>query len=124
MPSYESSMRNLAKARAKWRPPRPWRSQHEARMIRRFAFQWLTCRGTKPSGRAWARGLGVSHTWIQKLVKEFAANPSELQKLQASEGDPKYPEFIRAQARSQQMRARGELRLSRRARMAKVFERY
>lgn len=124
MPSTISLLRNLAKARVRWRPPRPLRSRQEARMIRRFTFQWFTCRGRKPSGRAWARALGVSHTWIQKLVKEFAANSSEMQKLQASEGDPKYPEFIRAQARSQQMRARGELRLSRRARMAKVFERY
>jgi hypothetical protein len=33
MPSHESSMRNLAKARAKWRPPRPWRSSDESRMI-------------------------------------------------------------------------------------------
>ena len=55
MPSYESSMRNLAKARARWRPPRPWRSSQESQMIRRFVFQWSTCRGTKPSGRNWAR---------------------------------------------------------------------
>jgi hypothetical protein len=45
MPSYESSMRNLAKARAKMRPPRPWCSIDESRMIRRFAFQWCTACG-------------------------------------------------------------------------------
>jgi hypothetical protein len=61
MPSYESSMRNLAKGRSKWRPPRPWRSSQESRMIRRFAFQWFTG-GNRPSGREWARKLGISHT--------------------------------------------------------------
>jgi hypothetical protein len=75
MPSYESSMRNRAKERAKMSPPRPWRSSDEARMIRRYAFQWYTGRGQKPSGRAWARKLGISHTWLQKLVRQFQAEP-------------------------------------------------
>jgi hypothetical protein len=44
MPSCESSLRDLEKARAKWRPPRPWRSTPEAQMIRQFVFQWFTCR--------------------------------------------------------------------------------
>jgi hypothetical protein len=69
-------------------------------MIRRFAFQWLTCRGTKPSGRAWAHALGVSHTWIQKLRKEFTADESEMRRLQALQGDPKFTELKRAQERS------------------------
>jgi transposase len=124
MPSHEASMRNLAKARAKWRPPRPWRSQQEARMIRRFAFQWLTCRGTKPSCRAWARALGVSQTWIQKLKKEFMVDGREMRRLQALQGDPKFPEFKRAQERSEQMRERGELRLLRSSRRATFFERH
>jgi hypothetical protein len=34
MPSRESSLRNLEKARANWRPPRPWRSSEESQMIR------------------------------------------------------------------------------------------
>jgi hypothetical protein len=63
MPSYKSSMRNLAKARARWRPPRPWRSSNESLMIRRYSFQWYTARGKKPSGREWARKLGISHTY-------------------------------------------------------------
>jgi hypothetical protein len=76
MPSYESSMRNLAKARARWRPPRPWRSTDESRMIRRYVFVWYTGRGSKPSGRAWAKQLGISHTWLQKLVRQFQADPN------------------------------------------------
>ncbi len=127
MPSYESSIRNLAKARAKWRPPRPWRSSQESRMIRRFAFQWFTG-GNKPSGRAWARELGISHTWLQKLVREFTADPSKMWRLQATRGDPQFSDLTRAREYSRQMGDRGELRgglhLSRRARFAKLFERY
>jgi hypothetical protein len=92
-------------------------------MIRRFAFQWFTCRGRRPSGRAWARGLGVSHTWIQKLVKEFTADANKMRRLQALRGDPKYPDLIRAQGLTRQMRERGELRLLRSSRRAKFFER-
>jgi hypothetical protein len=45
-------------------------------MIRRFAFQLFTCRDrSKSSGRAWARELGVSHTWLQKLVRKFTMIP-------------------------------------------------
>jgi hypothetical protein len=81
MPSYDSSMRNLAKARAVWRRPRRWCSSDEARMIRRYVFQWLTARGKKPSGRTWARQLGISHTWLQKLVRKFQADPNEMWRL-------------------------------------------
>jgi hypothetical protein len=72
MPSYESSMLNLEKAKARWRQPLPWRSSQESLMIRRYAFQWLICRDpNRPSGRAWARQLGISHTWLQKLVRNL-----------------------------------------------------
>jgi hypothetical protein len=94
MPSYESSMRNLAKARAKMRAPRPWRSSDESRIIRRFVFQWLTASGQKPSGRSWARKLGISHTWLQKLVRSFIADSSEMRRLQALKGDPKFTDRL------------------------------
>jgi hypothetical protein len=125
MPSYESSMRNLAKARAKWRPPLPWRSSQEAQMIRRYAFQWFTCRGSRPSGRAWARSLGVSHTWLQKLVREFTADPNEMWRLQKAKGDPRFTGLNRAREYSRQIGERGELRgglrLSRQAKFAKFM---
>jgi hypothetical protein len=73
-----SSRSNLAKARGRWRPPRPRRSTDESRMIRRYVFVWYTGRGSKPSGRAWAKQLGISHTWLQKLVWQFRADPSEM----------------------------------------------
>jgi hypothetical protein len=128
MPSYESSMRNLEKARAVGRPPRPWRCSGESRMIRRYVFLWHTGRGKKPSGRAWARDLGISHTWLQKLVREFTADSSKMWRLQAANGDPQFKDLIRAREYSRQMRERGELRsglyLSRREKFAKLFGRY
>jgi len=77
VPSHESSMRNLAKAWARWRPPRPWRSCDESRIIRRYAFLWYTARGKRPPGCDWARQIGISHTWLQKLVREFTADPKQ-----------------------------------------------
>jgi hypothetical protein len=119
MPSYESSMRNLAKARAKGRRPRPWRSTEEAEMIRRFVFWWFTCLNrSKPSGRAWARELGISHTWLQKLVREFTADPSEMVRLQRAYGDPRSAQLSRVQEHTRGMNERGELRLWRRAKCA------
>jgi hypothetical protein len=115
---YDASMRNLAKARAscRYRRPLPWRSKAESEMIRRFTFWWLTCRDrSRPSGRAWDRQLGVSHTWLQKLVREFSADPSEMWGLQRSEGDPTLAQLSRAMQYSQEMRERGELRRPRRS---------
>jgi hypothetical protein len=109
---YDASMENLAKARAseKWHPPRPWRSKEEALMVRRLVFWWFTCRDrSKPSGRAWARELGISHTWLQKLVRELTADPSKMRRLQAY-GDPTLAQLSRAREYTRQMRERGELR--------------
>ena len=107
-----------------WRPPRPWRSGDEARLIRRYVFQWLTARGKKPSGRDWARQLGISHTWLQKLVRKFQAVPNGMWRLQATKGDPQFSDLTRAGEYSRQMRERRELRLSPSAKRAKFFERY
>jgi hypothetical protein len=113
MPSYEASMRNLRRARARWRAPRPWRSTEEAQMIRRFVFYWFTCRDrSRPSARAWARQLGISHTWIQKLVRKFEADPNEIRRVEVH-GDPKAADLNWAQECSRRMRESGELRFSR-----------
>jgi hypothetical protein len=108
MPSYESSMRNLEKARARWRRPRPCRSGDESRMIRRYVFLWFTARGKKPSGRDWAHQLGISHTWLQKLVRQFTGDPKEMWRLQAANGDPRFTELRRAREYTQLMRERRE----------------
>ena len=124
MPSFESSMRNLAKARARWRPPRPWRSTDESRTIRRYVFVWYTGRGSKPSGRAWAKQLGISHTWLQKLVRQFQTDPSEMYREARRCGEPAYAQLTRAREYTQRMREQGELRGSRLAKVADFFRRY
>jgi len=117
MPSYEASIRNLLKAAnsGRWHRPRPWRSKEESEVVRRFVFWWLTCRErTKPSGRSWARQLGISHTWLQKLVREFEANPARMWEMQRAYGDPTVAQLTRAQEESHEMRKRADLRRPRR----------
>lgn len=113
---YDSSMRNLqkAKASANYHPPRPWRSKEESHLIRRFAFQWWTCRDRgKPSVRSWAKGLGVSHVWLLKLVCQFQADPSLVDHMDREarrHGNPTLEQLKRARERTLQMGVRGELR--------------
>jgi len=117
MPSREVALRNLAKARSspRWQPPRLWRSKDESEMIRRFAYWWFTCRDrNRPSGRDWARQLGISHTWLQKLIREFRADPTKAWELRADYGDPTFQELEYARELTKQMRRRGEIRRYRR----------
>jgi hypothetical protein len=119
MPSYESSMQNLAKARRspRWRPPRPWRSKEESEVVRRYTFWWFVGRDqNKPSGREWARQLGISHTWLQILVREFKQNPDEMWELQVAYGDPTLEQLSRAQQDTEELRRRGGLHPRRRRR--------
>jgi hypothetical protein len=111
---YDASMKNLAKARAskRWHPPRPWRSEKESLMIRRFVLWWLTCRDKgRPSARNWARQLRISHVWLLKVVRGLKGNPAEVRRLRAS-GDPTFKQLSRAQECTRQMREQGQLRLS------------
>jgi hypothetical protein len=111
MPSYQASVRNLATARAADRWPRPWRSNEEAHTIRRFVFRWFTCDDhRRPSGRAWARALGVSHTWVQKLMRRFQTDPTEMQREAQERGHPTLAQLRAAREHSRQMQDRSELR--------------
>lgn len=131
---YDASMKNLAKARSspRYHPPRPWRSEEESLMIRRFVILWFTCRDrNRPSQREWARQLGVSHTWVQKLVKKLTANPAKMYEEIRGYGDPAIAELAMARERTQEMKEAGELRLSKREeqelrlkKWAKFLERY
>jgi hypothetical protein len=112
--AYDASMRNLQKANARRQKPglclRPWRSKEESLMIRRLVWWWHTSRDNqKPSCRNWARQLGTSHTWVQKLVRESAADPDGVRRLQAH-GDPKLEQLERAREQTRRMRERYELR--------------
>jgi hypothetical protein len=72
VPSRETSRQNLAKAIANGRKPRLWRSLAESETIQRLVWQWYIDQGPRCSRRELARRLRISHTWVQKLVQEFA----------------------------------------------------
>jgi hypothetical protein len=118
-------MDNLRKACARRKElgayPRPFRSKEEQLMVRRLALWWWTCRDpNKPSARAWAKQLGVSHVWLLKLGRKFETDPGEVRRLQAY-GDPTSEQLNRAREYTQRMRDRGELR-SPRQRVAPAIE--
>jgi hypothetical protein len=94
-------------------------------MVRRFAFWWFTCRDPRrPSGRDWARQLGVSHTWLQKLIREFKVNPDQAWELQAACGDPTLLELDEAKQCTHELRRQGELRPRRRRKRMNLDEYY
>jgi hypothetical protein len=111
MPSREASLRNLEKAQAKWRRPLPWRSAQESRVIKRLAWQWFTYSGPgKWSGRAVSRWLGVTHTYIQKLVREFAADPGKIQREMHRNSPATFEHLNRAREETRQEKECGWLR--------------
>src|SRR6516225_8747941 len=96
---YDASMANfrLALSSPNCQPPRPCRSAEESHMIRRYVFLWFTAAGDKPSGRTWAKQLGISCTWLWKLVREFRKDPSDMWRMQAAEVDPRLTDLVAAQ---------------------------
>src|SRR5208282_4140615 len=102
MPSPETSRQNLAKAKARWRAPRPWRSPAETRLIRTFVWHCYLGRGPWCSGRAVARWLGVSHTYIQKLTRTLSRNESDFLREVAYSGLPSLEGLRRAREESRQ----------------------
>jgi hypothetical protein len=58
-------------------------------------------RPQKPFGRSWAKQLGVSHTRLQSLVRQFQEDSSEMWQLQAAAGDPHFSDLgvVRGYAR-------------------------
>jgi hypothetical protein len=120
MPSLEASLRNLKKARAAWRhAPRPWRSARESRVIKRLVWQWfMSSEPEKWSGRAVARWLDVSHTYVQKLVKGFEADPSEMQRDTRHHVPATFEHLRHAQEETRKQKERGWLRPMPRSRVA------
>src|SRR5215472_4467764 len=112
MPSREASLRNLEKAKRNWRAPKPLRCSIESRVIRRLVWQWHHDRGRRKwSARAVARTLGVSHTYVQKLVREFVGNPDRiLRELRTSPGVATVDTFERAQRETRREKESGYVR--------------
>lgn len=125
---YDARIANLRKARSspRYHRPRPWRSRQETEAIKRLVWRWYSHSGpgaTKESGRAVARHLGVSHTYVQKLFRLFARDPRDMQERDRYEGrevEAMLKELAYGQECTQDMRERGELRLSRRAKLVQL----
>ena len=114
MPSPEASRMNLAKARENWRPPRPWRSQAESRLIRMLTWQWLLGHGPWCSGRALAKWLVVSHTYVQKLARTLSINEVDFLNEVRYSDPPTIEALKRARDESRKQRDCGLLRTPRR----------
>jgi hypothetical protein len=84
-------------------------------------WQWFTYRGPgKWSTRALGRRLGVSHTYIQKLVQEFVRDPSKIERQVRTTHPATFEQLSRAQEETRQQRERGRLRPPRRWKWVEV----
>jgi hypothetical protein len=79
-------------------------------LIRKFVWHWHLGRGPWCSGRALARWLGVSHTYVQKLTKTLTRNESDFLREVACSGIPSNEGLRRARDESRKQRERGLLR--------------
>jgi len=123
---------NIQKARAaRKREPLPWRSGLESRMIEQLVWQWWvlevrssrlevgeeSANAAKPLRRdkPWAkyrvaRLLGVSHTWVNKLVKRFEADPERIRRRMAAFAPASFEKLERAREETRRQREYGRLR--------------
>ncbi|HEV2491223.1 MAG TPA: hypothetical protein VGT03_15570 [Candidatus Acidoferrales bacterium] len=127
--------------------PLPWRSGLESRIIEQLVWQWFlevggiykgkaasssgfagirgADRRTPYKERPWAkyrvaRFLGVSHTWVNKLVKRFEADPERMRRKMAAFAPTSFEKLERAREETRWQRERGWLRGPIRVRRVKV----
>jgi hypothetical protein len=116
-------LRNIQKARAaRKRPPLPWRSGLESRIIEQLVWQWWN----SPGPRKWppyrvARFLGVSHTWVAKLVKRFQSDPARMRRRMRAFAPADFEKLQRARQETLWQRQHGWLRGPIRWRRTKYF---
>ena len=115
MGSREAAVRNLDEAMrsGKWRRPRPWRSQAESDAIKRLVWLWFNHCGlgqTRESIHSLARALEISRSYIQKLLRKFERDPSEMQREDRQHGPANLTYLARAQEETRRQRERGLLR--------------
>jgi hypothetical protein len=121
--AWEARQQNICKARAaRKRAPLPWRSGLESRVIEQLIWQWWL--STEP--RKWpayrvARLLGVSHTWVNKLVKRFRADPDRMRRRMRAFAPANLEKLERARQETLWQRQHGWLREPIRARRVKYL---
>jgi hypothetical protein len=123
MPSPEASRRNLTKAQARWRAPRPWRCEVETQLIRHVTLKWCNDLNRRWSGRGLARALGVSQMYIWKLTRQF--KEGKLNVRSPLSGSATFEELGQAlgsaQWQTRKMRQQGLLRETTRQAAARVL---
>jgi hypothetical protein len=102
----------LQKAKANWRAPLPWRSLQETQLIKALAWRWYKMKEPQCGGRQIARWLGVSHTYIQKLSREFNGDTRNIAQQQRAYGQATFADLRRAQEETATVRELGWLRRS------------
>ena len=103
---------NIQKARAaRRRPPLPWRSGLESQVIEQLVWQWWRSSELPkwPVYRV-ARLLGVSRTWIDKLVKRFRSDPDRFRRRYAPFPPATLDKLQRARQETLRQRQLGWLR--------------
>lgn len=136
----EARLANIKKARAaRKRAPLPWRSLAESRVIERLVWQWWlsvkassvpnfsssSAKGGKGKEKPWAkyrvaRFLGVSHTWVNKLVRRFEADPERTRRRMAASAPATFEKLRQARAETRWQREHNRLRGPIRYRRVKV----
>lgn len=121
--AWESRQRNIRKARAaRKRAPLPWRSGLESRVIEQLIWQrWLSVEPRKWPAYRVARFLGVSHTWVNKLVKRFEADPGRARRRMRAFAPANLEKLERARQETRWQRQHGWLREPIRARRVKYW---
>src|SRR5579872_875081 len=117
----QARLANIKKARAaRKRAPLPWRSSIESRVIEQLVWQWWLSR--EPSSvpanakaRPWAkyrvaRFLGVSHTWVNKLIRRFEADPDRIRRRMAAFAPATFEKLEQARAETHRQREQNRLR--------------
>lgn len=119
--AWEARQRNIRKARAaRKRPPLPWRSGLESRVIEQLIWQWwLSVEPLKWPAYRVARFLGVSHTWVNKLVKRFQGDPDRMRRRMRAFAPANLEKLERARQETRWQRQHGWLREPIRARRVK-----
>ncbi len=82
--------------------------------------------GRQAAGKPWAkyrvaRFLGVSHTWVNKLVKRFEADPDRMRRKMAAFAPANFEKLERAREETRRQQERGWLREPIRYRRVKVM---
>jgi hypothetical protein len=95
-----------ARAQGRWHEPRRWRSVRESEIVRSLLWKAVQS-GDRRGSRKLAAHLGVSHTWVLMLRRQFCAHPERQAERQARYEDMWGPATLE-QLREEQAKRQGD----------------